>query len=314
MSALRRRRLHLSGSCPERVQETPIPLPPSRAGALPPFPLPSAAVSACPGGSFGALDAQVLRCARRAHRPSSSRRCRRPSGPGSHSSMWSRDTNDHGVGLQAGEFAQGRGEDQAALRVEEKLECSREDETREGSGTSVGDGKAGDTTREARPTPGRGKMARQASIQRLTNAPAASSARNRAGTATRPLASIRMAVLAGEQAATSGRPTARLVDGGWIHHRRLVLPAGREILPPSLPTLIHFGPLRGIIRPISGPSSPKSHSVCPTPYPGLAHMHLLSRTDLTARVFLYVRQPGRSSALDGRERDIGRSVRSPCPS
>src|SRR5215204_2807732 len=108
---------------------------------------------------------------------------------------------------------------------------------------------------------GRGKMARHESIQRLTNAPAASSARNRAGTATRPLASIAWRYSPVNKPLPLVRTLPRLGNGGRIHHLQGPSPRGREIRPPPLPTLGHFGPLRRIVQPKSGPSSPKTHPV-----------------------------------------------------
>src|SRR5690242_11911613 len=95
-------------------------------------------------------------------------------------------------------------------------------------------------------------MARQLSIQRDTCAPVASSARKRAGTATRPFASMECR----NSPVNTPLPLDPSSHVGAVHHPGVLSLPRLARSPLLLPTWTHFGPLRGILRHPSATSSP----------------------------------------------------------
>ena len=129
----------------------------------------------------------------------------------------------------------GRRQDHAALGVELDLERAGEEEAREGSGSSVGIALLRRLVRPAAAMPDWGRWPGSCPASGRRCAPGASSARKRAGTATRPFASMECRNSPVNTPLPRGLPSR----GGVGHHPGVLsLPVG------SVPTLSpHFAPL-----------------------------------------------------------------------
>jgi len=119
---------------------------------------------------------------------------------------------------------------------------------------------------------GRGVIARQPSIHLLTRAPPASSARKRAGTATRPFSSTAwwyspVNTCCPWPQFLRARMPDRLRVAQW---RGMGTPRRRPFWPPSvlgsplLPTLRHFAPLEGQLTPLLMRVNGVIHRLLPT--------------------------------------------------